>query len=149
MMRSWAYNGFGVLMGTSWRASCPRWPSLRIDSLPMITLFPSQGDFCATAFHLTDGNIGTVLLVVTLDGGFIGVTAIDRDRLREPVPANRLFQKPQGSLGVPLLRKEKVNRLTVFIHGPIQIPPLALHLDVRLVHPPTDPHRTLALMECL
>src|SRR5882672_1182848 len=48
-MRSWAYNGFGVLMGTSWRASGPRWPSLRIDSLPMITLFPSQGDFCATA----------------------------------------------------------------------------------------------------
>src|SRR3989442_6321849 len=48
-MRSWAYNCFGVLMGTSWRASCPRWPSLRRNSWPMITLFPSQGDFCATA----------------------------------------------------------------------------------------------------
>src|SRR5262245_19741426 len=48
-MRSWAYNGFGVLMGTSWQASGPRWPSLRTDSLPMITLFHSQGDFCATA----------------------------------------------------------------------------------------------------
>src|SRR6266508_3930675 len=50
MTRSWAYNRFGVLMGTSWRASGPRWPSLREDVLPMITLFPSQGDFCATAF---------------------------------------------------------------------------------------------------
>src|SRR4029453_16012099 len=36
-------------MGASWRASGPRWPSLRGDVLPMITLFPSQGDFCATA----------------------------------------------------------------------------------------------------
>src|SRR5262249_3966753 len=51
MTRSWAYNRFGVLMGTSGRASGPRWPSLRGDVLPMITLFPSQGDFCVTAFH--------------------------------------------------------------------------------------------------
>src|SRR4030095_6693782 len=49
--RSWAYNRFGVLMGTSWRASGPRWPSLRGDVLPMRTLFPSQGDFCATAIN--------------------------------------------------------------------------------------------------
>src|SRR5947208_12123629 len=49
MIRSWAYNRFGVLMGTSSRASCPRWPSLRGNSWPMITLFSSQGDFCATA----------------------------------------------------------------------------------------------------
>src|SRR5437762_11462821 len=48
-IRSWAYNRFGVLMGTSSRASCPRWPSLRGNSWPMITLFSSQGDFCATA----------------------------------------------------------------------------------------------------
>src|SRR5713101_6118237 len=48
-MRFSAYNRCGVLMGTSWRASGPRWPRLRTDSLPMITLFPSQGDFCATA----------------------------------------------------------------------------------------------------
>src|SRR5713101_1313877 len=39
-------------MGTSWRASCPRWLCLRRDSLPMITLFLSQGDFCATAVPL-------------------------------------------------------------------------------------------------
>src|SRR6267143_1751653 len=49
MMRSSAYNRFGVLMGASWPTSCPRWYGLREDSLPMITLFPSQGDFCATA----------------------------------------------------------------------------------------------------
>src|SRR6516164_6913891 len=48
-MRSAAYNRFGVLMGTSSRASSPRWLSLRGNSLPMITLISSQGDFCATA----------------------------------------------------------------------------------------------------
>src|SRR5262249_28468021 len=52
MTRSWAYNRFGVLMGTSGRASGPRWPSLRGDVLPMITLFPSQGDFCVTAIFI-------------------------------------------------------------------------------------------------
>src|SRR6266487_3014491 len=55
MMRSSAYNRFGVLMGTSWPASCPRWYGLREDSLPMITLFPSQGDFYATAFGASTG----------------------------------------------------------------------------------------------
>src|SRR5438105_6967403 len=62
MMRSSAYNRFGVLMGTSWPASCPRWYGLREDSWPMITLFPSQGDFYATA----DGALSTSSLNVDL-----------------------------------------------------------------------------------
>src|SRR5215831_1778591 len=49
MMRSWAYNRLGVLMGTSWSVSCPHWHGLRDNSLPMITPFLSQGGFCATA----------------------------------------------------------------------------------------------------
>src|SRR5882724_3848465 len=49
MMRSSAYNRLGVLMGTSSPASDPRCLSLRGDSLPMIPLISSQGDFCATA----------------------------------------------------------------------------------------------------
>src|SRR5207245_4542717 len=57
MTRSWAYNRFGVLMGTSWRASGPRWPSLRGDIWPMITLFLSQGDFCATAIEAILGAV--------------------------------------------------------------------------------------------
>src|SRR6266487_1571414 len=56
-MRSWAYNRFGVLMGASWLASGLRWPSLRVDVVPMITLFPSQGYFCATAaLHSSDAE---------------------------------------------------------------------------------------------
>src|SRR4030095_6852615 len=49
MMRSWAYNRFGVLMGTSWPASYPHWHGVREVSWPMITLFHSQGGFKATA----------------------------------------------------------------------------------------------------
>src|SRR4030095_2555526 len=49
MMRSWAYNRLGVLMGTSWSVSCPHWHGLRDNSLPMITPFLSQGGFCSTA----------------------------------------------------------------------------------------------------
>src|SRR4029450_10718617 len=52
MMRSWAYNRLGVLMGTSWSVSCPHWHGLRDNSLPMITLFLSQGGFCSTASNL-------------------------------------------------------------------------------------------------
>src|SRR5262249_32129576 len=43
----------------------------------------------------------------------------------------------------------KVNGLAMFVHGAIEVVPLALHLDVGLVHPPADPHWTLAPMERL
>src|SRR5215831_9152330 len=49
MMRSSGYNRFGVLMGTSWPASCPRSPRLQGDFSPMITLILLQRAFCATA----------------------------------------------------------------------------------------------------
>src|SRR5260370_29541016 len=50
-------------MGASLRASCSRWLSLRGDSLPMITLFLSQGDFCATAS--SDSQKSPVTLLTT------------------------------------------------------------------------------------
>src|SRR5882724_6506774 len=64
MMRSSAYNRLGVLMGTSSPASDPRCLSLRGDSLPMIPLISSQGDFCATAIirPLIGHGLGDLLL---------------------------------------------------------------------------------------
>src|SRR3989442_5443101 len=41
----------GFSWAPPWPASGPRWLSLRVDSSPMITLFPSQGDFCVTAIR--------------------------------------------------------------------------------------------------
>ena len=100
-------------------------------------------------FHLSDGDVRAVLFVIALDGGFIGITAINGDRLGEPIAANRLLQTPQRGFGVPLLREEKVDGLAVLIHRPIQIAPLAFDLNVRLVPPPADPHRALTPVECL
>jgi len=38
--------------------------------------------------HLTDSDVRAVLFVIALDGGFIGVTAINGDGLRQPVAAD-------------------------------------------------------------
>ena len=62
---------------------------------------------------------------------------------------DRLGEEPLGRMLIPLLREEKVNRLAALIHGPIEIMPLALGLDVRLIHPPAMPHRAFAAMEGL
>src|SRR5262245_4960332 len=97
-------------------------------------------------FDLTDSDSGAMLLVVALDGGFIGVTAVNGNDLRETIAADRLFQKPQRGLCVPVLREEKVNGLAVFIHRPIQIAPLALDLNVCLVDVIVTTHKTLALV---
>ena len=45
-------------------------------------------------FDLADRDGSAILLIVTLDRGFIGVTAVNGDRLRNPVPADRLLQEP-------------------------------------------------------
>ena len=46
-----------------------------------------------------------------------------------------------------MLGEQKIDGLAVFIYGAIQIAPLALHADVRLVHAPADPYRPFAPME--
>src|SRR5439155_21656910 len=90
-MRSWAYNGFGVLMGTSWRASCPRWPSLRTGSLPMITLFNSQGDLCATACA------SSRLLTLSCRYGMLIGSDCYNKRLRDATEANTVGLVRNGS----------------------------------------------------
>ena len=54
-------------------------------------------------FDLADGDGGAMLLIVALDGGFIGVTAVDSNDFRETMAADRLLQKPQRGLCVPML----------------------------------------------
>jgi hypothetical protein len=83
--------------------------------------------------HLPDGDGRAVLFVRAFDGGFIGVTAVHGDRLRDSVPADRLLQKPQRGLCIPMLGEQKVNGLAVLIYLPIPIAPLTLDLAVRLV----------------
>ena len=63
--------------------------------------------------HLPDADGGAVFLVVAFDRGFVGVTAVDRNGLGYTVATNRLFQKPQGGLCIPVLGEQKVNGLAV------------------------------------
>jgi hypothetical protein len=98
-------------------------------------------------FDLTDSDSGAILLVVALDGGCMDVTAVNRDRLREPVPADRFLEKLQRRLCVPVLGQQKVNRLSMLIHGAIQVVPLPFHANIRLVHAPTHPHGALAAVK--
>ena len=84
-------------------------------------------------FHLPNGAVRAVLFVRALVGSCIGVTAVNRDRLGDPIPVNRLLQKPQRGLCIPMLGEQKVNGLAVLIYLPIPIAPLTLALAVRLV----------------
>ena len=66
--------------------------------------------------RLTDDNRGAMLRVVAVDGGFVGRTPINRERLGHPtMPTDRLGQKPLGSLLVTLRGEEKVDRLPVLV----------------------------------
>jgi hypothetical protein len=65
-----------------------------------------------------------VCLVVALDSGFIGLTAINGDDLGDPVSTDRLRQKAQRRLGIPVFRQQKVNGLPGLIDGAIEIAPL-------------------------
>ena len=89
-----------------------------------------------------------VLLVIAFDRGFIGVTAVNRDRFGEPIAADRLFQKPERGRCIPVLGEQKVNGLAVFVDSALQRAPLALHFNIRFVHAPTDPDSPLAAMKC-
>src|SRR6266404_2815274 len=96
-MRSWEYNRFGVLMGASSLASCPRWPSLRGYSWPMITLFSLQGDFCATANFLFEHP----LFCPSLQGETRGREGLRRVHNRVDLSARTWYShalwQPQGS----------------------------------------------------
>ena len=98
---------------------------------------------------LADGDCGAVLLIIALDGRFIGRTPIDGDLLGHTVAANGLGEEAFRSLLVALFGQQEINRLACLIHGTIEVIPVTFDLDVGLVHPPTDPHRALTPVERL
>src|SRR5262249_17093672 len=75
-------------------------------------------------FHLADGDVRAVFFVVAFNGRFVGVTAVNGDRLRDPVAADCLLQKPERCFFIPVLREEKVNGLAVLVHRTGEILPL-------------------------
>ena len=43
-------------------------------------------------FHLTDGNVRAVFFVIALDSGFIGVAAVNGNRLEDPLRRIAFFR---------------------------------------------------------
>jgi hypothetical protein len=52
---------------------------------------------------------------------------------------DRFGKEALGCLLVALLYEQEIDGLAALIHGAIEIAPLPLRVDARLVHPPADP----------
>src|SRR3954453_8220479 len=72
------------------------------------------------------------------DRGRIGRVLVDRDRARVARMrlAQRLAEEALGGRSIPLGREQEVDRLAPAVHRPIQVGPVALHLDIRFIYPP-------------
>src|SRR5215813_3864230 len=96
MMRSSGYNRFGVLMGTSWPASCPRSPRLQGDFSPMITLILLQRAFCATAcIHFVEDDLTHHVTVIVRPPAYHGV------ELGDQIPSRGLLMRLHHFPDVP------------------------------------------------
>ena len=78
---------------------------------------------------LADFDRGAVLLIVALDGRFIGRTPVDGDLLRHAVAADRLGQESLGRLLIALFCQQEINGLACPLHGTIEVIPLAFDLS--------------------
>src|SRR5262245_34003246 len=99
--------------------------------------------------HLPNDDGGAMHFVVPLDRGFIGLAPIDGDRFGDSETTNRLREKAERGLGIPVLREQKVNGLPGLINGSIPVLPRAFHVNIRLIYPPAASHRALAAVERL
>jgi hypothetical protein len=63
------------------------------------------------------------------------------------VPEDGFGEEMHGRVLVPLLPEEKINGLASLIDGAIEIVPPAFGFDIRLIHPPAQPHRPFAAVE--
>jgi hypothetical protein len=66
----------------------------------------------------------------------VGTTFVDRHRLRDAVLIYGLLEVTPGGNLIPPGSKQKINCVSRFVDGPVQVFPLALNLDVSFVHSP-------------
>ena len=90
-----------------------------------------------------------MIVIIALDGRSIGFAPINGDLVGQAVAANRLVQEAPSCRFIALLGQQKVNDLAVFVQRTVEIPLLAFHFNIGLVHAPTRPHRALAPVEFL
>jgi hypothetical protein len=69
-----------------------------------------------------------VVGIVAFDSCFIGVTAVDCNRLGDPVAADGFLQKVERGRFIAVRREQKVNGLALLIDCTVQIAPAILIL---------------------
>jgi hypothetical protein len=70
-----------------------------------------------------------------------GGVAIQRDHPRSSVLLRCPGKEPLGGCDIPLSAQEKIDGAARFIHGAIEVDPLAFDLEVSLIHAPRVAHR--------
>lgn len=98
---------------------------------------------------LSQLNAGLIVGVVLFYRRGVGSTFVDGDLLRRAALVDGLSKKTGSRLAVSLGSEEKFNSVPRFVDISIQIFPLTLDADIRLVHMPVHPHWALALPEDL
>jgi hypothetical protein len=79
----------------------------------------------------------TGFLLQCLDGCGIGAALINRDLVGRQSIADGFREKAQSGLHIAMSRKSMAWPL---LSGTVEVLPLAIDLDVRLIHPPTLAH---------
>ena len=93
-------------------------------------------------FALPNLDISAFVVVVSFDPSGIGAALVDINFFGLGIASDSLAEKPQGCLPIALSCQQKVDRLALFVNGPIEI--LSLNPDIRFVHPPTQPDRAFS-----
>src|SRR6476620_10263977 len=78
-----------------------------------------------------------------------GGVAVQRDHPRGSMSCRRMGKEPLGGGHITPFAQEKINRSTLFIDRAIEVNPLALYLDVGLIHAPGVAHSPPRLLQSL
>ena len=74
----------------------------------------------------------------------MGLTAVNGDRFRPAVAADRLGEEAHGRRFVPMCRGEHIDGVPARLHGTIVIILVAHNADLGFVHAPAAPYGSLA-----
>jgi hypothetical protein len=96
---------------------------------------------------LADHDRGAVPGIIAPNGDGMGLAAVDRDRCKPAMTADRLRGKAHGGALIPVLGAQDIDGLAGLTHGAMEVRPVALDAEIGLVQPPTAPPGPLAAVE--
>ena len=101
-------------------------------------------DDVVEVFRLAQHNVDAGVSLDALNGRCVGATLVDGDLLWHVVQVDSLFKKATGRSPIPLGSQQEIHCVTSTVNCAVEILPLASHLDIGLVHPPTLANGVLA-----